>query len=137
MTMNPVESTNVATIGYEGGKLRVGFKDGSHYEWDGVTPEQFAGLMNATSKGCWLQEFRKGNPVGTPMRLREPEPQHKIHTHMAEGCCERALNRSIAAGKLDTAASFSCDKCGTEYLPRIFKTATHWDCMSDAMIIRR
>ena len=65
MDMKPVESSNIAAIGYESETLRVRFKDGKEYEYSCVTSEQHAELMAAESKGRWLSQFRRGKTVAT------------------------------------------------------------------------
>lgn len=52
MEMKPVQSSQIAAIGHDGGsKLRVQFRAGGLYEYANVTPEEFAKLESATSIG--------------------------------------------------------------------------------------
>ncbi|MFI6282006.1 KTSC domain-containing protein [Streptomyces sp. NPDC050988] len=63
----PVASTNLASVGYESnsGTLEVQFRNGSIYQYAGVPEAVFSGLMNAASKGAYLDVFVKkaGYPV--------------------------------------------------------------------------
>ena len=54
MQMVPVESSHVATIGFQDGELRVRYKDGAEYGWP-ATAGEFCALLNAPSKGKWLR----------------------------------------------------------------------------------
>lgn len=56
-----VESSNVAEIGYAGGRLVVLFRGGGLYVYDGVREQLYADLQVAPSKGRWLQRFVVGN----------------------------------------------------------------------------
>jgi hypothetical protein len=57
MQMIPVKSSNIHSIGYEDGKLKVQFRNGSEYEYLGVTEAEHAEFMDAESKGRWLNQF--------------------------------------------------------------------------------
>ena len=58
MEMNPVTSGNVKAVGYDPASktLRVEYKSGGVYEWDGVAPERHAELMAAKSIGSHLNK---------------------------------------------------------------------------------
>jgi hypothetical protein len=58
----PVESTNIASIGYDAEKrhLEVEFLDGSIYRYTGVSERRWRGLMAATSKGGYLHQHIVG-----------------------------------------------------------------------------
>ena len=45
--MNAVKSSNIAGIGYSAGTLRVEFTNGSKYDYEGVSPEEFEDLRAA------------------------------------------------------------------------------------------
>lgn len=42
---------------------------------------------------------------------------------ISESCCDKRINKAIAAGKLDTAERWECPKCGCEWLPTIINGA--------------
>jgi hypothetical protein len=53
----PVESSNIASIGYEPEVLEVTFKSGDTFRYPGV-PEELAGaFMNSDSKGQFFARF--------------------------------------------------------------------------------
>jgi hypothetical protein len=62
MHMLPVVSSVVSAIGYDGETqwLDLAFVDGSAYRYLGVPPELFADLMNAKSKGRFINSRIKG-----------------------------------------------------------------------------
>lgn len=49
-----VDSSNIEAIGYEDGELHVQFISGGHYIYHGVPRQVFDDLMNAPSKGSFL-----------------------------------------------------------------------------------
>lgn len=49
-----VESSNIATVAYEAGDLYVRFKGGTHYKYLKVPQEKFDNLLQAESKGKFL-----------------------------------------------------------------------------------
>jgi hypothetical protein len=57
----PVQSSNVASIGYDldSSTLEVEFLKGSIYQYFGVPESIYAGLINAPSKGTYLDQFIK------------------------------------------------------------------------------
>lgn len=57
----PVQSSNVASVGYDemSATLEVGFNDGSVYQYFGVPPDVYEGLMNTSSKGSFLNHYVK------------------------------------------------------------------------------
>ncbi|MFD8370131.1 KTSC domain-containing protein [Streptomyces sp. NPDC059688] len=62
-----VVSSNLASVGYElhSKMLEVQFVNGSIYQYAGVPETVYSGLMNAASKGSYLDAFVKkaGYPV--------------------------------------------------------------------------
>ena len=62
ITMIPVESSNIAAIGYdkETKTLKVQFKGGADYFYKGVPAEHFAKLKDADSLGSYLGKHIKG-----------------------------------------------------------------------------
>lgn len=51
MEMHCCESSSISEIGHDGNTLRVKYKHGGLYEFQGVTAEQFSGLKGAKSIG--------------------------------------------------------------------------------------
>jgi frataxin-like iron-binding protein CyaY len=53
MIMHPVDSTNVASVGYDPEKkeLAVRFRNGATYVYSGVKPEEHEALVSADSVG--------------------------------------------------------------------------------------
>ncbi len=62
----PVQSSNVASVGYDedSATLEVGFNDGSVYQYFGVSLQVYEGLMNASSKGSYLNQHIKRGGYG-------------------------------------------------------------------------
>lgn len=60
VTMTPVESSNIEKVGYNEEKLYVQFKGGSTYTYDKVPQAVYNTLMNAESKGKYLNKKVKG-----------------------------------------------------------------------------
>lgn len=54
----PVQSSNLASVGYDPktSTLEIEFHDGGIYQYSGVPPEVHQGLMNAASKGSYLDQ---------------------------------------------------------------------------------
>lgn len=65
--LEPVESSNVVSIGHDGKKLmRVQYRGDSFYDFEGVTPEGFDKLKNAKSVGSFLHKMNvKGTKIIT------------------------------------------------------------------------
>ena len=62
MERTPVTSSNIIAIGYdsENQTLEVEFNYGSVYQYAGVPQEEHDGIMNADSKGKYLNANIKG-----------------------------------------------------------------------------
>jgi hypothetical protein len=58
MDMFPVDSKNIAKVGYDGSeaKLRLQFHNGKTYEYYPVPQDVFQGLMNSHSKGKYAHQ---------------------------------------------------------------------------------
>ena len=54
MQMVPVESSNLSSVGYQGGTLWISFHSGSLYEYTGVPLSVYQGLMAADSHGKYF-----------------------------------------------------------------------------------
>lgn len=66
ITMRPVDSSNIASEGYDPaqGILRITFKSGGTYDYHGVDVELYAAFSAAPSKGEYLAKVIKpGHPV--------------------------------------------------------------------------
>jgi len=61
MHREAVDSSSVAEVGYDVGErvLEVAFVRGGIYQYHGVTPEEYAGLLGAPSKGRYVNGFIK------------------------------------------------------------------------------
>ena len=61
MERTPVQSSSVSSVGYDqdSSTLEVEFLNGSVYQYFGVPESIFDGLMNAPSKGTFLDQFVK------------------------------------------------------------------------------
>ena len=57
----PVQSSNLASVGYDPGTatLEVEFLSGAVYQYFGVPESVHEGLLNAPSKGRYLDQFVK------------------------------------------------------------------------------
>jgi hypothetical protein len=72
MKMVPVESSNIAAVGYSKKleTLRVEFHKGREYEYYPVSPELHSELVNAESVGKFFNENIKNNNNFTVKRLK-------------------------------------------------------------------
>ena len=59
MTMIPVDSTDLSSVGYESGTLYVRFHSGGLYSYDNVPVSVFDELLYADSKGKYFNQFIK------------------------------------------------------------------------------
>lgn len=61
MEYKPVSSSNIAAIGFDDATntLGVQFLNGTEYHYFGVPLEVYEGLLNAPSKGSYLNELVK------------------------------------------------------------------------------
>ncbi len=61
MERMPVESSNLASVGYDAisATLEIGFLNGSVYQYFGVPEQVHTGLINAPSKGTFLDQYVK------------------------------------------------------------------------------
>lgn len=61
MERTPVQSSSVSSVGYDrdSSTLETEFLNGSVYQYFGVPESIFDGLMNAPSKGTFLDQFVK------------------------------------------------------------------------------
>ena len=61
MERTPVQSSSVSSVGYDrdSSTIEIEFLNGSVYQYFGVPESIFDGLMNAPSKGTFLDQFVK------------------------------------------------------------------------------
>ncbi len=142
MELIPVESSNIAAIGYveEYNLLRVRFKDGAVYDYPGVSPAFHAALMEAPSKAKFLaSRGEHGTRIGEVLREPKPQPTPEaprlLQTHVEDDCCDGPLNRALRSGSLDKADSFTCPKCGEIWKPEIIEGIRHWTPRPVIMIL--
>ena len=138
MEMKPVDSSNIAAIGWEVDKLCVRFKDGAEYEYPGVTEKQYADLMAAPSKGRALNGLIALRAGVTLKSAKKPEPSAggPIHTSQAEGCCRKHINNASLSGKLDKLEPWECPKCGTIYAPKAHGPLISWEAQADVLVFK-
>jgi len=62
MNRQPVSSSNLGSVGYDSSTntLEIEFKNGGVYQYYGVPPTVYQGLMNATSHGKYFHAHIKG-----------------------------------------------------------------------------
>jgi len=62
MDRKPVTSSNLLSVGYDSASniLEIEFKDGGVYHYSGVPENTYTGIMNAPSKGIYLNQHVKG-----------------------------------------------------------------------------
>lgn len=61
MNRIPVVSSNLASVGYEGGILEIEFKSGSVYQYSGVPASVYEALMSAPSHGQYFSAHIRNN----------------------------------------------------------------------------
>ncbi len=93
MQMHPVKSSNIASVGHEDGVLKVRFRDGGEYEYPGVTGADFAEMLEADSKGRWLNQFIAKRAGVT--QTAKPVPHKKAPRPT---CAETKADQSAFAG---------------------------------------
>lgn len=54
MVRQPVDSSNIRSVGWENGTLEVEFNSGRVYEYPGVTEAEYREFMGAPSKGAYF-----------------------------------------------------------------------------------
>lgn len=60
MNMQPVSSSDINSVGYEGGILYIRFNSGGLYQYSGVPEYVYRSLMAAPSHGRYFHSFVKG-----------------------------------------------------------------------------
>lgn len=141
MKMNPVESSNVAEVGYEPDilLLRVKYKDGATYDRPGVTPDKFAVLMAADSIGvCLARNFAAGTRLPHPTpgypapAAANPQDEHK-ETFAEDDCCTRRIMKA----NRNNMAEWTCPECDTLWRPRMIETLKHWEPTASPVLVLR
>jgi hypothetical protein len=56
MELTQVASSDLSAVGFYGSTLVIEFHDGSMYEYYGVPPSDYFGLMNAASHGKYFHQ---------------------------------------------------------------------------------
>lgn len=61
MERYPVQSSTINSVGYDetSATLEIGFNNGTIYQYHGVPLHVYEGLMNASSKGTYLNQYIK------------------------------------------------------------------------------
>ena len=138
MNMIPVESSNIAAIGFKDGLMRVRFRDGAEYDYPDITAKQHAELMLSPSKGKALNALIlvRAGVVLKSSKKPEVSAGGPIHVSQAEGCCAKHLNNASLAGAMDKLEPFECPKCGTLYTPRAVGPLVNWDAQVEVLIFR-
>jgi hypothetical protein len=74
MHMIPVVSSNVTAVGYDDDRkvLRLRFHNGTVYEYSGVPATVYRALLDAPSKGSFINDRFKNGPY--PLGLQEVLP---------------------------------------------------------------
>jgi len=136
MEMVPVQSSNVAAIGFEAGLMRVQFLDGAVYEYQ-ATEQEHADLMAAKSKGSHLAKFRKrGTRVDKPTSKPERVWSRQMQTHDADECCGPKLSAALLAGLLDEETEWTHEECGVTWRAQVQGPVRHWQPVCPIQILR-
>ncbi len=67
MNMIPVRSSNLYSVGYDNGTMRIQFRSGRTYAYFNVPPNIHQGLMAAISHGSYFHAYIKGRYGDTPI----------------------------------------------------------------------
>ena len=60
LTMIPVDSSAIRSVGYDGGTLTVEFHSGRIYDHPSVPHSVYDGLMRASSMGAYYNRYIRG-----------------------------------------------------------------------------
>lgn len=63
-------------------------------------------------------------------------PTGIVNTHVEDSCCEKGLDKALSTGSLDSAAGWTCPKCGTEWHPHLEGSLRDWRPIVHFMIWR-
>lgn len=64
MNRNPVQSSNIKSMGYEGGTLEIEFSNGTVYSYANVPPETYKAMTEAKSVGSFFSFAIRGKFEG-------------------------------------------------------------------------
>ncbi len=56
MQREHVRSSNIRSVGYDGGTLEIEFHESGVYQYSHVPEQLYRGLMNASSKGTYFHD---------------------------------------------------------------------------------
>ncbi len=62
MQLYPVTSSNLDSVGYSDGVMRIRFKSGGLYEYHNITESVYTDLITASSVGKYFSDNIKDNP---------------------------------------------------------------------------
>jgi hypothetical protein len=132
MELVPVESSNVAAIGYheECRLLRVLFKNGSTYDFPGVDAATHTQIMQAESKSkaiAALERSHEGVRLSSSyaIKLREPASSNEpLQTYEPDPCCGPRLAKALPT--LTEVNRWVCPKCGCEWWANVMDGVKHW-----------
>ena len=127
--LTPVKSSNVAAIGYEAetATIVVEYRDGKVYRFPDQTPEAWAALQAAESKGRAVAALGRGDWSGMTMRSKpEVITGLQVLTEDASACCRSRWEAALDRGKLAKVEVWSCPKCGCEYRPTMAADIRVW-----------
>lgn len=71
MQMTSIQSSNIKAAGYENNTLRVRFGNGTEYDYKGVSPQMFDGLMLAKSQGKFFNTVIRSKFTGTKVEKEQ------------------------------------------------------------------
>ncbi len=143
MTLNPVDSSMIASVGYEPDSrlLRAVMKDGAVYDVQNVDVTAFAAFMASRSKGAFWHSSFRARAFAAQIKLREPETtgndrkqMEVTRTFEPDACCGRQIAKSALAGTLG--ALWECPKCGCVWKPRTVGAVEHWEPHPHIMVFR-
>jgi hypothetical protein len=117
----PVESSNIARIGYSYGVLRIEFRSGAVYDYE-ATPAEHAALMASPTKSRWVREnlsFRRAVRQERTATAETPgviSPESStLHSFEPDECCGPHLTKAAASGRLEVVDKWTCQRCGCEF----------------------
>ena len=128
MERTPVESSNLASVGYEAGMLEVQFRDGAVYQYHNVPPEVHTALLAAPSKGAFLSLY-----VANKFDLTANGKQQAAHPQVQDDpltvfppdrCCAKHFRRA----KLSPDVSiWECPRCGAAWQSVQLGAIRNWE----------
>lgn len=136
MEFSPVQSSTVAGIAWEAGRLWVKYRAGDVYSCE-ATAAEYAYLMAAPSKGSHLglhfkQRLKFESKSGEGAQAQTvsgtfPAEQLQLNTHAADTCCSKPLIKALHANELNGKDSWVCPKCGVTWKAGLVQDVKHWE----------